>query len=314
MLSNLHAGMQIGVFPHAIDNTMRKQWAACHRAWRNKFIEHFRPMHKSVHLHAGGAFAKGIETARKAFHIDGHSEDYSIALGYMDARAEYGDYVPIFDTPKTSWRVGEAVVSYFTRYPLASDPVQPHTHAGLKCIEMSFAIPLPINHPDTGDPLLYCGRFDMVGEFNGCLYVVDEKTTTRLGPTWEAQWELDSQFISYCWAARTMGYPVAGAIVRGVSFLKDDYGHVQVPVYHPEAKTERWLNQLLEDVEGMVAAYKRGYYGYNFGTSCSAYSGCEFRSSCSALDPDRVLSMDFKREYWSPIKLDGSIAALVEGE
>lgn len=305
---------EIGKFPAAIDNTMRKQWSACHRAFGNKFIQHWRPRHKSVHLHAGGAFAKGIETARKAFHVDGHSEDYSIALGWAASQAEYGDYVPLFDTPKTKWRVGEAVIDYFDQYQLPNDPVQPHTHAGKKCIEMSFAIPLPIDNPDTGAPLLYVGRYDMIGEFNGALYVVDEKTTSRLGPTWEAQWDLDSQFMSYCWAARQMGYPVAGAIIRGISFLKDSYGHAQVPVYHPEVKTSRWLEQMLRDVKQMIVAYREGYYDFSFGAGCNNYAGCEFRASCGALRPDEILEMDFKREFWSPITLDGSILAHAEGE
>ena len=298
---------RVGSFPIAVDNTMRKQFAACPRSFRNKFIQHFRPQHKSVHLVAGGAFAKGIEAGRKAFHVEGLSEEVAIARAWAASQAEYGDYVPMFDTPKTRWRVGEAVIEYFDRYSLPNDAVQPHTHAGLKCIEMSFAIPLPINHPVSGDPLLYCGRFDMVGEFNGALYVVDEKTTSRLGAQWEAQWDMDSQFISYCWAARNMGYPVAGAIVRGLSFLKNDYGHAQVLVYHPEAKVDRWYTQLLEDVHQMKRSWEQDYYDFSFGSGCSAYSGCEFRHSCSAVDPDRILELDYVREFWSPIAIDGSV-------
>lgn len=303
-----------GRFPVAIDNTMRKQFAACRRSFRNKFIEHFRPTAKSVHLIAGAAFAKGIEVGRKSFHIEGLSEEVSIANAWAASQAEYGDFVPQFETPKTRWRVGEAVIEYFDRYQLPHDPVQPHRHAGLPCVEMSFGIPLPIKHPDTGDPILYCGRFDMVGEFQSSLYVVDEKTTSRLGAQWEAQWDLDSQFLSYCWAAKHMGYPVAGAIIRGISFLKNDYGHSQVLVYHPSAKIERWYRQLCRDVVAMIECYRSGYFDFSFGPGCSNYSGCEFRSSCSAADPDKVLEMDYIREFWSPIKIDGGIARLEMAE
>ena len=154
----------------------------------------------------------------------------------------------------------------------------------------------------------------MVGEFNGALYVVDEKTTSRLGAQWEAQWEMDSQFLSYCWAAQHMNYPVAGAIIRGISFLKDNFGHSQVVVYHPREKIERWYHQLLRDITRMIECFRTGEYDYSFGAACSNYSGCEFRSSCSAIDPDRILELDYKREFWSPITIDRRILATHEGE
>ena len=48
------------LFPHAIDNTMRKQLVKCQKAAHYQFELGLRPLTESrVDLHAGAAYAKG---------------------------------------------------------------------------------------------------------------------------------------------------------------------------------------------------------------------------------------------------------------
>src|SRR3990172_5087025 len=98
-------------------------------------------------------------------------------------------------------------------------------------IEFSFAAAIPeVKHPETGDPILFCGRFDQLAEYNKMLFVEDEKTTTSLGEQWRNNWDLDSQFTGYVWGAKQFGLPVVGAIVRGIGLLKTKTTHQEVIV------------------------------------------------------------------------------------
>ena len=72
----------------------------------------------------------------------------------------------------------QAVEFYFEEYPLDGDSIKPYKFEdGRTGIEFTFGIPIPINHPDSGDPIVLAGRFDLLGYYNDLLAVVDEKTT-----------------------------------------------------------------------------------------------------------------------------------------
>ena len=121
----------------------------------------------------------------------------------------------------------------------------------------SFAIPLPILHPQTNQPLFYVGRFDMLAEDRrGIIWAEDDKTATRLGEQWGKQWTLDSQFTGYVWAARQFNVPVYGAAIRGISILKTMYGHAEQMVPRSPHLVDLWYSNLLRDVQRMIQIWK----------------------------------------------------------
>jgi hypothetical protein len=169
-------------------------------------------------------------------------------------------------------------------------------------IEFSFAETLPILHPDTGDPLLYCGRSDMIAHFAGGTYIFDEKTTSSLGPSWGNQWDLRSQFTGYCWAAERAQIPVNGVVVRGVSILKTKYDTQQVITSRADWEIQRWYDQLLYDVSRMIDyCYRTGYWDYNLDHACTEYGGCLFKQPCKSPDPQPWLDLYFERRVWDPL-------------
>jgi hypothetical protein len=303
-------------FPPAIDNTIVETFFACEGKSFHQYFEDWAPG-TNVNLHAGGAFAKGMEAARKAFHIDGAGSDDAIALGVQAAAQAYGNFLPPPNSHKTFPAVLRAVSDYFFQYPLEEDPVQPFIPpGGLAAVEFNFGIPLPLNNPDTGEPLLYAGRCDMVGRYNDSIFVVDEKTTTSLGPSWERQWDLAGQFTGYCWAARNHGYPVAGAIIRGISFLKDcRFGHAQVVTQRTSYLIDFWYEQLLLKIKRMIQAYEdykkavaagtlfngRDAWQWSHGAACKTYGGCPFIPVCGSPNPDKVLEVYFVKRQWNPL-------------
>lgn len=300
------------MFPHAVDSTILAAFRSCPQKMFRTYMEHWKPRSESVHLVAGGAFAKGVEVARRAFYegkIDDSdlrvpTGDRELAEGYgINALMQhYGDYLPPADSPKSLERMCGALEFYFMHYPLGGDGTEPITLAGgARGIEFSFAEPLPITHPVTGDPILYTGRSDMIAEFAGGTYIFDEKTTSQLGASWSRQWEMRSQFTGYCWAAGQSGIKVDGAIVRGVSILKTKYDTQQAITYRSQMEIDRWLTQVVRDIERMKQMWADGWWDYNLDHACGEYGGCSLAQVCKSPDPYTWLNQYFEQRVWDPL-------------
>lgn len=291
-------------FPRAIDSSMLSHFKSCKRKFELEYLHHWRPKGGNVHLIAGGAFAKGLEVARLSFWRDRDNARTAVGKGIAACIREYGTFEPPANSPKTCDNMCMALVEYFLRYGFETDTILPfRRESGHPAVEFTFAHPLhpELVHPVSGDPILYCGRFDMFGEFQERLWVVDEKTTTQLGPTWSNQWMHRSQFTGYCWAAQQYDYPVAGAIIRGISILKKSFGHAESIQSRAPWEIERWKFQTIRDIHTMINCWEEGYFDYNLDDACTSYGGCLFRDVCKSNKPERWLQTDFVKEVWNPL-------------
>lgn len=312
----------IGAFPEIFDSSMIATFKACAEKYRLEYVHHWKPKASSVHLKAGGAFAKGLEVTRKAFYtgeivgfVNGkwtsmqrepQNADTAIALGLQALLAYYGDYACPPDSAKSAERMCGAFEFYFNNYPLDHDDGYPISlPGGSRAIEYSFAHPLPILHPVTGNPLLYVGRMDAIIQYAGGRYICDEKTTTQLGASWPRQWDLRSQFTGYAWGCRQAGIEVEGAIVRGVSILKTKYDTAQSINYRPEWQIDRWYSELLEWIEDIKLNFERRGpnqpWRHNLDHSCAEYGGCQFREACLSVDKQPWLETAFEHRVWNPL-------------
>lgn len=291
--------------PRVIDSTIRADYVACQTKGFWSFQRKLGPPDSSTDLIAGGAFAKGLEVFRRCYYGQKLSIPDSYQQGALAAIAEYGTHeAPKHKEAKSCVRVVEALADYIAHYPPASDHIVPHMVGEYKdepCVEFTFSLPLPILHPETGEPFLYAGRFDMLGVRQGQLVVVDEKTTSQLGPTWVNKWNLRGQFTGYIWACQQYGYPVLGAVVRGVSFLKGSFGHAEALQLRAPWQLDQWYEQLLADVRGMVVAWESGWYNQALDEACAGFSGCPFQTLCLAHDPEAWTSKYGIRD-WDPLK------------
>lgn len=293
-------------FPLVIDNTMRSSFIACPKKFYYEFIRKLTPYVISPDLHAGGAFAKGIETVRMAYYRDHLPLETALARGMEAFTHFWGKYNPPEGHVKTYEAMLAALVEYFHQYHPEYDVIQPYmVEGGKPAVEFNFALPFPtLRHPESGEPLIYAGRFDLLGVYQDQLFIVDEKTTKQLGPSWPEQWHMKSQFTGYAWGARAFGYPVAGAIIRGMSVLKNSFGHAQVILYRPEWVIDRWLHQLERDVKRMIAAWEEGYWDYDINDACSAYGGCPFKLLCGSENPERWIEGNYAHKNWNPLAAD----------
>lgn len=199
----------------------------------------------------------------------------------------------------------EALVAYFDHWNLATDHIKPHRlDSGKLMTEVSFCLPIPnTKHPETGEQLLYAGRYDMLAARNSVLLVEDDKTTSKLGSTWGNTWELRSQFTGYCWGAREFGLPVAGTLVRGISILKNEFGFAEILTYRPAWLIDKWLEQLQWDLLQMCESYYAGTWQQDLDEACMSYNrACDFMTLCATPNPEPLIPINYGTRIWDPLQ------------
>jgi hypothetical protein len=290
---------------------MRAEFVECPQKFYRSFIQKLGPTSPSPDLHAGGAYARGHEVIRTQFYVHGDPFPVAFQKGVIATIEYWGDYEPPeHKQTKNLERVLAALGYYYNQFPADRDYLKPHQWDGGAGIEFRFALPMEISHPETGEPLLYAGRCDMIAEYRNQLWVYDDKTTSQLGPTWGEKWNLRGQFTGYCKAARDFGLPVAGAIIRGLSFLKETkanpsgFGHAEAITTRPDWLIDKWWYQLHRDVERMIWAWREGYWDFNFSDACVAYSSCPFSRLCLSPNPENWIEGNYGNRNWDPLEVN----------
>lgn len=290
-------------FPVYIDNSMRKAFSECPTRFMHRYCENLVVVQPNVDLHFGACFAKGLEEARKYFWVTfpGCDTVDAIQAGINEAVIAWGTFQSPMLSNKTKDRLIRAILYYFDQWMLGEDGLTPVKDG----IESSFEIELPIMHPETGFPLLYVGKRDMLAtDVNGRYYVVDEKTTSKLGEAWYSKWDLDAQTTGYIWSVKQEKSDVeVMAQIRGISILRNDYGHAEVPIVKSNWQLEQWHEQLLHDVERMIRCWKAQWFDQALNDQCTAYGrACDYKKLCMSMQPDKRIEGNYKVEVWNPIE------------
>lgn len=293
--------------PQHIDSTMMTCFRSCPRKFHNEFILGLRPPGISIDLHAGACFADAIEQVYRGIWEQKLSLETALLMAQARFFVEWGDVEPPEwkKTAKTKDRVWEAVESYFNTYAPLTDHVRPYFNVeGKPSFEYTFAIPLEDDfpeHPD-GGPFLYCGRFDMLGQYQDRPCVRDEKTTgSSIGRNWASQWDLRSQFMGYVWACQQSGLDLDTVIVRGIAIQMTQIVHAEAIKIYSNYLVEKWYDQLRRDMWRLIHSWDEGYFDYNLGDSCTAYGQCQFLNACASPNPENWFT-EFEIRHWNPIE------------
>jgi len=283
---------------------MRSAFVECPRKFSWEYLRHFKAKAPSVHLHAGGAWAASLETTRNAFYRDELPALDAQALGLQTLIREYGDFDPGRHDNKSLDRLIAAFQYYFQAFPLESDPVQPYIGKNGPMVEFSFALPLSpdLLHPQTGEPIIYTGRADMVATYAGAVSIYDDKTTSSLGASWAGQWDRRSQFTGYVWAANAFGIPVTQVVVRGIALLKTSINHAQAITIRTPHHVSEWHFQAVRDIRRAIECWREGYWDLNLADACSGYGGCMFKQPCMSNNPEPWLTGgNYSIRVWNPV-------------
>lgn len=288
-------------FPTFLDSTMLSSFRNCPKKFYWEYILRLRPKGESIHLVAGGAFAKGLEVARKLYYDKGASMDIALQAAVVAALKAYTLTDVDNEWAKSPRAICEALNGYLTRWPLDQDYLRPVKQNGKHWVEFSFAIPLPIKHPVTGEDLLYVGRCDMIAEFAGAIYTVDEKTCSQMGESWARKFDMRAQFMGYNWAAQQHGFNVVGTVVRGIKFIKSGQEFGETIVMHSNLALNNWFDQTMRDIERMIKCWNEGYWDMNLGDVCTMFSGCPFQRLENTTNPEGYFEVYYKENTWNPM-------------
>lgn len=310
-------------FPPIIDSTMLSAYASCPQKFFVEFVLRKSKSGRSIHLHAGGCMAAAFEAYRIAYYRDGLKEPDCLAAAFRVFIARWGDmevpeHIASYKDFINCWG---AIEQYFHYYPCATDYFQPFIKSdGAPAVEFRFAIPTDIRHPITNDPIMFGGRADMLAqnEPTSC-YVVDEKTTNALGALWYKQWAMRGQFYGYTFAARWMGFPCAGALVRGIAIQQTQFSFAEHTVLLTDQQLMRWWETTQTRISNMVEMFQRAketvdrgdqhdIFTRSYGDACSSYGGCQFQELCLEERPWDYYE-SYETRIWNPLAEDPTAAS-----
>lgn len=299
-------------FPIAIDSSAFGDLTACQAKYYWRHLRGLTDRSIKVDLHFGGVIAHSLDVLRRAFFFDKLPREEALHKMRLAALTKWGDFP---EQPldrrgqphvKSLPALLDTLESYVEYFGLETDELTPISS------EFSFALPIPrTSHPETGEPILWTGRIDMVAKGLGGVWIVDEKSTSRLGPSWADQWMLRPQFIGYAWALHEHGYNPSGVVVRGLGIYKDRVEFKPVVVTVTPHMVELFLDQVVDAIERLKTSYYAGnqvltvrdVFHHSFGTACSQYGTCQFLPLCRSPDPERWTG-DYKYEPWNPLLVE----------
>ncbi|HEX6824761.1 MAG TPA: PD-(D/E)XK nuclease family protein [Nitrospiraceae bacterium] len=294
---------------------MLAAYRSCPQQFWLSYVRRITSAGRNPHFNAGGAFAKGLEVARRIYcHMKDEGtaavaemEQEALHGGLLALTKAYGDYEPGDKYRNKTWdRVATAFISYLEKYPLSSDMLQVANVGGKHMVEFSFAIPFPVRHPTTGNPIIYAGRLDWIARYKDQgLFAVDEKTTKSFAYNWASQWALRAQLIGYTYACQDYGIPVVGSVVRGTALLLTEIQHNQSIMLVPQWKLDRWKEQAIDTMRSMVQSWEDDYWRWDYGSSCTTYGGCQFQDLCNVKEPEPWMAEEaglFVPNTWNPLE------------
>ena len=288
-------------FPSWVDSTILETFKTCEKMAYWQFLRHLKTKNNSNEdLRSGGAFAQGLEVARNLFYVGGKSEEEATARGMEALWKDYGLTTEEEDKGKKSWKATtKAFLSYLSAFPLATEPFPPMLLNGRAAVEFTFSIPLPrTRHPESGEPIMFSGKCDVVSQPKDTTYIIDEKTTSRIGPGWAQKWHLRAQFISYIWALQQYNFPAKGVIVRGIPIGLADSNPMEAIIMAQDWKISMWLEMAINTVNSMISAWKVGYWSPNLGYACTR---CQFVRLCDSPDPEPWIASYYMPYHWNPL-------------
>lgn len=250
------------------DNTMMEDADRCLRLYHFRHREGLRPKGGAPPLNYGKLIHDALDTWYNTW-------DYDATLKtIMDA-----DYEDPIDDFRTKERALRKIVDYIEFYG--------KEESWLGGPDSVILTETAFNLEDPNDGFRWGGVVDLLVEYNGELWVMDHKTTSRFGASWFDQFENSSQMAGYVWAASQLhGSPVAGVLINCIVTHKVPKPaakqlHRQ-PLYFPEWKIEEWKAMRSNDYHNLAKAQEAERFPPRWHSCVNKYGKCPFFQVCRA--------------------------------
>lgn len=272
--------------PKEVDYTMMSTFLRCRKRYWWRMVRNLVGLQPPT----AAEFGRCIHKALDVWHLE-HAKDKVLAMFKSEFKEDPTD-------EKRTIEVGVKLLSlYMEKYEQEGFVVR-------EC-ELEFSLDIP------GTERTLIGRVDKVIEWDGAIYVMDHKTTSRLGYEFFNKIKPNMQFDGYIWAVRQMGYPTcSGVVMDALLVAKGLTVPSQLARLTPLARdistrTEEDLKRYITNIQAIIDDMEYCYdqdEWYENTESCCDFIECPYRKLCKEDDNirERIVSSDFKTEVWSP--------------
>ena len=276
------------------DYSTLSTFQTCRRKYYWQYIRHLRPIIKGAPL----IFGSAVHEALDMYYQEG-ANDESMAKAIAHFSEIY--QTPEGDELRTVENGVKMLTWYYTKYK-----------------DEHFKL---VGKPEEGfvffiGDILYGGRLDLPVEWDGQLWIMEHKTTTRLTGGYFSQFELDRQPTGYIIALEEFtGRKVAGCIINAMEPWKEvkrvsaktkqpEDHFLRKPLTRSKELKERFrfnTQALVRDIkwcednnEFQEAEKKEVCYYYN--------RPCPYLQLCQYGADERIIKRDYVEEVWEPYK------------
>lgn len=183
-------------------------------------------------------------------------------------------------------------------------------HNSRPFVELPFSV---ICERIDGILVIYIGKIDLAYfDHKNHLYILDHKTSSRLGETFWDEASVFEQTRGYCWAATKCGLPQpTGYTVNALGWKAPTKTGTAINLerrtyYLEEDSLSRWYQNMLLQCETFIWHHKRGKYPTHQKLHCiHKYGRCEFYNLCKqhpASHDDALSSNYYIDNTWNPLK------------
>ncbi len=307
-------------FPLSFSVSSMKSLHKCAMLTFREQIQHLSAYSKNPDLIAGGHVAKACELARVAYFTEGKDEDECIEL----AQEYILDAEDTGDTVKTNEATAFALGQYFRKFRLSEALPPCSLSDGTHAVEYKFELDTGIEHPEIkGRNIVFSGRLDYLCEkIIGNVVTrhgLDEKTcksvyrvqgSKTIDYAKEAdRYRLDSQILSYCFAARALGVPLTSFFIRRIPIMKDFEPAFELELQVNDFMLDLWwkgTRELIMDYKEKYLLYKSGLYNegevfipkYQEHACLSYGKTCRYLDGCFSKDGVGFLTERFSQRIW----------------
>jgi len=259
------------------DYTSLSLYLACPMKYKLRTVLNLVPAERAPALAFGGAIHKALASWYTHHNLGG-----AIA-------AFKGEYKNSDDTLRTVDKGIQILQGYAEKYK--KEPFS------IVFTERGYAIPLGrIEGVDT----IYAGRLDGVVKWGEAFYVLEHKTTTRLGYSYFEQFTPNLQIDGYAILCRELMGRCDGVLVNAIGFnkvKKTDF--IRSIANRTEEDIKRALTNIRLIVLSVLRSEKNGEF-YQNKLMCNYYGRCPYKDFCESNFDERVLRI-YKHSVWNPL-------------
>jgi PD-(D/E)XK nuclease superfamily len=273
-----------------IDNFALETFQTCPAKYFLRIKEQWVPARKRAALGFGGAVHHGLAE----FYRTGDRGEAVKALV-----EKWPDGMPADDF-RTREKAVQLMMDYFKTYPTENWKVIGAPDNPL--VEKAFTIDTGMTTED-GDPILYGGILDGGIDFSGAAYVLEHKTTTRMGDTYFLQFKPNNQVTGYIWAlGQLTSGKVGGAMINAMCIYKASASKFDRHLTNrTPTEIEAWLANVRRVCNDIKRAERTGEWEWRT-KSCTMYGMCDYHNVHvlgTENEQQKRLDQDYVKSEWN---------------